>query len=76
MRSTQNPRFKFPREACNALSQVPTVKPSDPLFDESFVPARNKNAAALDPLRIRQVDSVCHRRHLVVSGHRAAHVQN
>jgi hypothetical protein len=79
---------------------MPAVEPRDPLFDESFVPARDKAAAALDPfgyfiprmafgqqqdqprspgifrpirsavrspcqfhtLRIRQLDSVCHRR--------------
>ncbi len=99
-RRLQDPCFELRREHRGYLAQMPAVEPRDPLFDESFVPARDKAATALDPfgdfiprmafrqqqdqprssgifrpirsavrspcqfhtLRIRQLDSVCHRR--------------
>src|SRR5208283_1609550 len=48
-RRLEDPRLELRGEYRSDLPQMPTVKPGNPLLDESFVPARDKAAAALDP---------------------------
>jgi hypothetical protein len=48
-RRLQDPGFQLRGENRSDLAQESAVQSSDPLLNESFVPARDKAAAALDP---------------------------